>query len=141
MPIFRFIGYILMDLFRKPDNWQEIYKPKSSFFYASNIYLKRVQKKKLLGRHNKDISLNTLAKWLFNHFLKMQKQPPEVFYKKAVVKNLAIIKEKHLCLSLFSIQNIAKFLRPLILKSICKRPLLKMPSWNSEKLEIVRKAF
>ena len=30
----------------------------SSTFYASNdVYLKRVGKKKLLGRHNKDVSL------------------------------------------------------------------------------------
>ena len=32
----------------------------------------------------------------------MQKQPPEVFYEKAVVKNLAILTEKHLCESLFN---------------------------------------
>ena len=32
--------------------------------------LKRVEKKKILGRHNKEISLNTFAKWLFNFFLK-----------------------------------------------------------------------
>ena len=48
--------------------------------------LKRVEKKKLLGRHNKQISLNTF-------FKKIQKQPPEVFYKKAVVKKLAIFTE------------------------------------------------
>ena len=41
----------------------------------------------------------------------MQKQPPEVFYRKAVVKKLAIFTEKHLCWSLFIIQNIAKYLR------------------------------
>ena len=28
--------------------------------------LKRVEKKKLSGRHNNDTSLNTFAKWLFN---------------------------------------------------------------------------
>ena len=37
--------------------------------------------KKLLVRHNK------VAKQLFNHFKKKQKQPPEVFYKKAVLLN------------------------------------------------------
>ena len=41
--------------------------------------LKCVEKKKILGRHNKDISLNAFPKWLFNYFYKMQKQPPEVF--------------------------------------------------------------
>ena len=30
----------------------------------------KTEKKKLLGRHNKDISLNTFPKWLFNYFLK-----------------------------------------------------------------------
>ena len=52
--------------------------------------LKRVEKKKLLGRHNKA----TFAKYLFNYFLKMQKQPLELFYKTAVVKNLGIFTEK-----------------------------------------------
>ena len=46
--------------------------------------LKGVEKKKLSGRHNK------FAKWLFNYFKKIKKQPPEVFYKKAVLKNFAI---------------------------------------------------
>ena len=47
--------------------------------------MKRVEKKKLLVRHNK------VAKWLFSYvFKKIQKQPPEVFYKKAVLKNFAI---------------------------------------------------
>ena len=48
----------------------------------------------------------------------MQKQPPEVFQKKAVVKNLAIFTEKHLCWSRLLIQYIAKFLRAPILKNL-----------------------
>ena len=48
----------------------------------------------------------------------MQKQPPEVFQKKAVVKNLAIFTEKHLCWSLLLSQYIAKFLRAPILKNL-----------------------
>ena len=52
----------------------------------------------------------------------MQKQLPEVFYKKAIFHNLAIFTEKHLCWSLFLTQNIAKFLTAPILKNICKRP-------------------
>ena len=83
--------------------------------------LKRIEKKKLLGRHNKEISLNTFLK-------KMQKQPPEVFYKKTVVKKLAIFTEKFLCWSPFFLQNIAKSLRAAILKNVCKRLLLKMCS-------------
>ena len=46
--------------------------------------LKRV-KKKLLGHYSK------VVKWLFNYFFKkIQKQPPEVFYKEAVLKNFVI---------------------------------------------------
>ena len=77
---FNLIGYILKKLFRKPDNSRQIYKKTSSTFHTSNMCLKRVEKKKLLGRHNK------VAKWLFNFFfLKKKKQPPEVFYKKALL--------------------------------------------------------
>ena len=39
--------------------------------------LKSFEKKKILGRHNK------VAKWLL--LKKIQKQPPEMFYKKAVL--------------------------------------------------------
>ena len=49
----------------------------------------------------------------------MQKQSPEVFYKKAVVEKLAIFTERHLCWGPFLIKNIAKSLRAAILKSIC----------------------
>ena len=65
----------------------------------------------------------------------MQKQPPEVFNKKAVLKNFT---GKHLSLFLINLQvsgvpnigaffvNIAKFLRTPILKNICERLLLTM---------------
>ena len=88
------------------------------------ICLKRVEKKKILVRHNK------VAEWLFNHFLKIQKQPSEVLYKKAVpLKNFTTERTgKDLCWSLFLIQNIAKFLRAPFLKNICERLLLKMCS-------------
>ena len=104
----------LTELFRKPDNWWQIYKQTSSTFYASNMCLKRVEKEKLWGHHNKDISLNTFAKYMFNYFLKMQKQPPEVFHKKAVFKKWAIFTEKHLCWSPLVIQNIGKSLKNLV---------------------------
>ena len=69
-----------------------------------------------------------------------KKQPPEVFYKKAVLKNFSILTGKYLCSSLFLIKlelfrsatflkkdsnagvffvNNAKFLKKLILKKIC----------------------
>ena len=61
--------------------------------------VKCVEKKKLLGRHKKDIPLikvHTFAKWQFNYCKKMQKQPLEVFYKKAVLPMFAIFTGKHL---------------------------------------------
>ena len=36
MLIFSFIGYTLMELFRKPDNWRQIYNEASSTFYVLN---------------------------------------------------------------------------------------------------------
>ena len=56
-----------MELFTNLDNSRQMYKQASSTFYISNICLKRVEKKKLLGHHNKDIFLNTFAKSLFNY--------------------------------------------------------------------------
>ena len=73
-----------------------------------------------------------------------KKQPPEIYYKKAVLKIIPIITRKYLCFSLFLIKlglqiynfikkgfqhrcfsvNIAKFLNLLILKKICERLLL-----------------
>ena len=47
-----------------------------------------------------------------------------------------LLTRKHLRWSLFFIQNIAKFLSAPILKNICERLLLKMRSWNWEKLKI-----
>ena len=71
MPILRFIGYTLTELFKKPDNWQQIYKQTSSTFYTSSNASRR---KNLLVSHYR------VAKKLFNNsFKKIQKQPPEVF--------------------------------------------------------------
>ena len=76
-----------------------------------------------------------------NDALKQQKQPPEVFRKKGVLKNFAIFTRKHLCWSLFGVfgvnfikkrlqhryfpVNITKFLRTPILKNIWERLHLK----------------
>ena len=77
---------------------------------------------------------------------KQQKQPPQVFYKKGVLKNFAKFTGKHLCQGLFSNKvgglrpatllkkrlwhgcfpvNFPIFLRTSILKNICERLLLK----------------
>ena len=118
-------------LLRKPDNWREIYLQTSTTFYTLNdVYLKLVDKKKLLGCQKQGISLKNcsgsnhyeITVWLL--LKKIQKQPPEVFYKKALLKNFEIFTGKDLCWSLFLILNAAKFLRAPILKYICERPLL-----------------
>ena len=44
-----------------------------------------------------------IKKLYFLQMLKLKKQPPEMFYKEAVVKNFAIFAGKHLCWSLFLI--------------------------------------
>ena len=44
----------------------------------------------------------------------IQKQPPEVFYKKAVLNNLTIFTEKKLCWSLFLIKLPARRPAPLL---------------------------
>ena len=70
----------------------------------------------------------------------LQKQPPQVFYKKAVLKNFALFTGKNLCWSLILLKtfrptilliryrcfpvNISKFLRTSILKNIHERLLL-----------------
>ena len=76
-----------------------------------------------------------------------------VFYKKAVLKNFAILTEKDLCCSLFLNKNaglqswnlikkrlqhryfpvnIAKFLRKLVLKNICEQLFERFPTWAND---------
>ena len=87
-------------------------------FIHQTICLTHAEKKKILGHYNK------VANDFLITFKKIQKQPPEVFYKKAVfLKKFAIFTGqtgKRLFWSLFLIQNIAKFLRAPILKNICE---------------------
>ena len=48
MSIFSFIGYTQTELFRKPDNWRQIYKQAIRLFVHQTMGLKRVEKKKIL---------------------------------------------------------------------------------------------
>ena len=48
---------------------------------------------------------------------------------------------KPMCGSPFLILSIEKYLRPPILKNICKRLLLKICSWNWETLKFIHKSF
>ena len=71
----------------------------------------------------------------------MQKQPPEKFCKKVVLKSFAIFTEKDLCWIFFCwIQNIAKFLRTLLLRTSANGCFWKC-SWNWQKLKTVDKGF
>ena len=84
-------------------------------------------------------------------FIFFQKQPWEVFYKKAVIKNFAIFTGKHLCWDLFLLKlhlkacnfikkrlqprclpvNIAKFLKTAIFKNINEQlPLIFDKNFN-----------
>ena len=53
MPIFSFIGHNLTELFRKPEIDDKLINKRVRLFIHQTICLKRVEKKKLLGRHNK----------------------------------------------------------------------------------------
>ena len=110
MPIFNFIGYTLTELFRKLDNWRQIYKQTNSTCYTSNDMSKTCWEEKFLGGHNKGISLTvevyTFAKWLFNYFLKNAEAGPEVLCKKSCSQKLCNIHRKTPMLgSLFNPEN------------------------------------
>ena len=55
--------------------------------------------------------------------LTRQNQPPEVLYKKVVLKNFAIFTQKRPQNWVFLV-NIAKLLRAPVLKNVCQRLLL-----------------
>ena len=50
---------------------------------------------------NKNFSLLLTVLAVFDIILYIQKQPPEVFYKKGVLRNFAKLTRKHLCQNLF----------------------------------------
>ena len=86
-----------------------------------------------------------------------KKQPPEVFYKKAVLKNLLIFTGKPLFNQVAGLQicnflkkrfhrrcfsvNIAKFLKKLILKKICERLLLNNVKRNYSSMKIAKQVL
>ena len=120
------------------------------------------QNYKFLGNFKRKIILqyffflNRIIKfWNIVQIINMikQKQPPEVFYKKAVLTNFGTVTGKNLCWSLFLIKfqafgpatltkletltqvlscvDIAKFVRTPILKNISERLLMKKTLKNS----------
>ena len=48
--------------------------------------------------------LDNICEGVLHDYCSLQKQPPEVFHKKAVLKNFALFIRKHLCRSLFLIK-------------------------------------
>ena len=92
------------------------------FIHDQTMSLRRVEKEKLLGPHNK-------VAQCFNYFQKYRSSHLRCSIKSYSFKTFAILTgraRKHLCWSLFLIQNITKFLGAHILKNIYERLLLKM---------------
>ena len=112
-----------------------------------NFIIMRINKTSLLNRN--------LKQQIFT--MNVHKQPPEVFCKKAVLKNFSTFTGKYLCSSLFLIRlsafssatllkgdckrffvNIANFLKTLILKKICERLLLNNVKQNYSSMKTVK---
>ena len=102
-----------------------------SIFSYSVVFIKKINV----------LSLHHCFSGKITNFLKKQKQPPEVFGKKGVLKHCAIFTGKHLCWSLFGVfgdnslkkrlkyryfpVNITKFFKKTFLRNICERLHLK----------------
>ena len=70
-------------------------------------------------------------------FYKMQKKSPEVLYKKAVLKNLAVLTGKYWCL----IQNIVEFLVHLFRRTTANGCFCKCVHQIEENLELFIRNF
>ena len=87
MQIFSFLGYTLTELFNLTIDDKLINKQIRLFYTSSDVS----RRKNLVVRHNR------VAKYL----KKIQKQSPEVFCKKGVLKNFANFTGKHPCWNIF----------------------------------------
>ena len=119
------LGYTLTELLKKPDNWRQIYKQTCSTFYTSNTCLKRVEKKNLLGRHNKEIYLRNGCLITFK---KCRSSQHWFSIEKLLLKTQQYSQKSTSVGVFYLIQNIAKFLIAPVFKNICERLLLKMCS-------------
>ena len=68
MPIFSFIRYTLTKLFRKPDNWQQIYKQTSLTFYTSNDVSRRKNYFYIITRLQNSCLITFLKKYRSSHW-------------------------------------------------------------------------
>ena len=135
----------------KEIHWLEVSAVKLLEYQSSNIDMQNVHQFQqdisifsysvLFIKQINVLSLGHCFSGKFTNFLKKQKQPPEVFGKKGVLKHFVIFTRKHLCLSLFAVfgdnsikkrlqyryfpVNITKFLKKPFLKNICERLHLK----------------
>ena len=128
MPIFSFIKYTLTKLFIKPDNWQRIYKQTSSTFYTSNDV-------SLTGVEKNLLSFTPLRNKYLTTFFRKNRSSYQISLIKKLFLKIIEYPHQHLCCSLLLILNIVNILRAAVLKDIWERLLLKMRSWNWEKLK------
>ena len=108
-------------------------------FIHQTMCLKGIEKKKLWRRHNK------VAKW-FNYFQKIEKQPPEVFYKKLLFKKLRNIcstnRKTPVLESLFNSEYCKIFKEHLFWRTSANSCFWKYVClWNCKKLKFIHKEF
>ena len=77
MPVFGFIWYTLMELFRKPDNWQQIYKQTSSTLYTSNDVSRRKKHYVITWLQNSCWIVLFLKKYRSSYRIKISEAPQE----------------------------------------------------------------
>ena len=93
MPVFSFIWYTLTELFRKPDNWQQIYKQTSSALYTSNDVSRRKKYYVITWLQN--------SCWIVLFLKKYRSSYLRCSVRKGVLKNFGSSTGKQLCWSLF----------------------------------------
>ena len=100
VPIFSFIRYTLTKLFRKPDNWQQIYKQTSSTFYTSNDVSRRKNYFYIMARlQNSCLTTCFLKKYRISHW-RCRNSHQRYSIKKVFLK-VSQTSGKHLCWRLF----------------------------------------
>ena len=101
MPSFSFVGYTLTELFRKPDNWQQIYKQTSSSFYTSNYVFRRNYFYVIARLWNSCLMTLKKAKNRSSH-LRCKSSHRRCSIKKVFLKNFENFTGKHLCWFFFN---------------------------------------
>ena len=124
----------------------------TSAFLWSLMKFKKLLRTPILKNICKRLLLEVYIKKLFfnlrNIHRTKKKSPfiklPSQHFEKVIYQCTDItwlLTDKHLCWSVNLILSIAKFLTAPILKNICELLLLKMCSWNHEKLKFIHSSF